>query len=95
MVFDFGYRLRELRVRKRLTQTQVAYRLNLSKTTISGYENNVKTPSLDIFVQLCLLYDVSADYLLGLDHRESIIVDGITERQRKILNSLLQEFLSQ
>lgn len=94
MVFDFGYRLRELRIRKKLTQTQVAYRLNLSKTTISGYENNVKTPSLDILIKLCLLYDVSSDYILGLDNRETIVVDGISDRQRVILTALLQEFLS-
>ena len=41
MVFDFGYRLKNLRQQHHLTQTQVANRLNLSKTSISGYENNV------------------------------------------------------
>ena len=46
MIFDFGYRLRELRESKNLTQTQVARRLNLSKTTISGYEYYIMTPSL-------------------------------------------------
>lgn len=41
---NFGYRLCELRVDKKITQTQVAKRLNLSKATISGYENNNKKP---------------------------------------------------
>lgn len=91
MVFDFGYRLREMRLSKKLTQTQVADLLHLSKSAISGYENNVKTPSLEVLIQLCLLYDVSSDYLLGLEQRESLFVDSLTERQRRLMSDLLEE----
>lgn len=94
MVFDFGERLRDLRLGKRLTQTQVAKRLNLSKTTISGYENNVKTPSVDVLIQLSIFYDVSVDYLLGLDDRKMLYIDGLTDRQQEILSILLTEFRS-
>lgn len=92
MIFDFGYRLRELRESKNLTQTQVAKRLNLSKTTISGYENNIKTPSLDVLVKLSILYDVSSDYILGLENRKMLLLDGITQNQVKILEAILREF---
>lgn len=92
MIFDFGYRLRELRESKNLTQTQVAKRLNLSKTTISGYENNIKTPSLDVLVKLSILYDVSSDYILGLENRKMLLLDGITQNQVEILEILLREF---
>lgn len=92
MIFDFGYRLRELRKRKKLTQTQVAKRLNLSKATISGYENNIKTPSLDVLVKLSILYSVPADYILGLDNRKLLQIDGLTQNQEEIIRSLLREF---
>ena len=95
MVFDFGCRLRELRLNKKLTQTQVARRLNLSKTTISGYENNIKTPSLDVLTQLSILYVVSSDYILGLENRNMLLIDGLTDKQRKILDLLLDEFRTQ
>ncbi|MVB12133.1 helix-turn-helix protein [Caprobacter fermentans] len=92
MIFDFGYRLRELRESKNLTQTQVAKRLNLSKTTISGYENNIKTPSLEVLVKLSILYGASADYILGLENRKLIQIDGLTMNQEEILKILLKEF---
>lgn len=95
MVFDFGCRLRELRLNKKLTQTQVARRLNLSKTTISGYENNIKTPSLDVLTQLSILYGVSSDYILGLENRNMLLIDGLTDKQREILDLLLDEFRTQ
>lgn len=92
MIFDFGYRLRELRENKNMTQTQVAARLNLSKTTISGYENNIKTPSLDVLIRLSILYGVSADYILGLENRKMLLIDSLTPSQEDIMKILLKEF---
>jgi transcriptional regulator with XRE-family HTH domain len=92
MIFDFGYRLRELRENKNMTQTQVATRLNLSKTTISGYENNIKTPSLDVLIRLSILYGVSADYILGLENRKMLLIDGLSPSQEGIMKILLKEF---
>ena len=90
MVFDFGYRLKNLRQQHHLTQTQVANRLNLSKTRISGYENNVKTPSQDVLIKLAGLYRVSTDYLLGLDDEEMISVEGLTRQQRRLVEELVR-----
>ena len=90
MVFDFGYRLKNLRQQHHLTQTQVANRLNLSKTSISGYENNVKTPSQDVLIKLAGLYRVSTDYLLGLDYEEMISVEGLTRQQRRLVEELVR-----
>lgn len=92
MIFDFGYRLRELRENKSLTQTQVAKRLSLSKTTISGYENNIKTPSLDVLAKLSILYGVSSDYILGLENRKMLQIDGLTVSQEDIVKILVKEF---
>ena len=90
MVFDFGYRLKNLRQQHHLTQTQVANRLNLSKTSISGYENIVKTTSQDVLIKLAGLYRVSTDYLLGLDDEEMISVEGLTRQQRRLVEELVR-----
>lgn len=92
MVFDFGYRLRELRESKSLTQSQAAERLHLSKTTISGYENNIKTPSLETLTKMAVFYGVSADYILGLESRRMLPIDGLTASQEEIIRKLLNEF---
>lgn len=95
MIFDFGYRLKELRKSKKLTQAQVANHLNLSKATISGYENNIKTPSVEVLIQLSLLYGVSTDYLLGLEIRKALFIEALTAEQQALLISLVKEFESQ
>ncbi|HIS68993.1 MAG TPA: helix-turn-helix transcriptional regulator [Candidatus Gallacutalibacter stercoravium] len=92
MVFDFGYRLKELRQKKGLTQAQVAKRLSLSKTAISGYENNIKNPSIEVLTQLSILYGVSAEYLLGLENRKMLCVDDLNDQQLEVVRILLEEF---
>ena len=91
-MYDFGLRLKKLRETKKLSQNQVAHRLKVSKSTISGYENNTRYPSFDILIQLALLYNVSADYILGLDNRKMVNVDGLCDRQIDFVNSLIIEF---
>ena len=92
MVYDFGLRLKELREKKNLTQEQVATRLNLSKQSISGYENNIASPSLEIIRKLALLYGTSTDYLMGLEDRQMLSLDGLTASQKELMQDLLQEF---
>lgn len=92
MIFDFGYRLKDLRERKNLTQSQVAARLGVSKASISGYENNVKTPSLAVLTRLASFYSVSTDYLLGLESRRMLPINGLSSSQEEIMRRLLAEF---
>lgn len=92
MIYDFGLRLKELRKKKKLSQNQVSARLNITKSSISGYENNIITPSNDIIVKLALLYGVTTDYLLGLDNNESIVISDLTNNQKEIVRLLVNEF---
>ena len=78
-----------------MTQEQVAKRLGLSKTTISGYENNVKTPSLQVLTKLAILYGASSDFILGLDNRKMIEIDELTASQEDIIRRLVAEFQRQ
>ena len=96
-VFDFGLRLKELREAKHLSQSDVASRLNVSRSTISGYESNTTTPSLEQFTRLAILYNTSLDYMMGLDNRICFYLDGLSKNQQQtildIVNRLKQSFL--
>lgn len=51
------------------------------KDTISKYENNVLTPSLDRIVELARILDVSLDYLMGIESIPTIKLYGLTQEQ--------------
>ena len=61
-----GQRIKELRIENGLTLKQLAALLNVTIRTIQRYEDNSREPSVDCIKQLCRIFDVSADYLLGL-----------------------------
>ena len=93
-MYDLGLRLRELRQKKNMSQVTVAKRLHINNTTVSAYESNTITPSLEVLKDFAYLYNVSSDYLLGIDNRQIICVEGLTQRQIDIINTLLVEFNS-
>ena len=59
-------RLAEARLQKGYTQQQIAEFLGCNRATVTNYENGKRTPDIDTIVKLTKLYEVSADYLLGL-----------------------------
>ena len=61
-----GERLAEVRKDHGDTQQSLADRLNVTKFTISNWEQEKSEPSHELLVKICRFYDVSADYLLGI-----------------------------
>lgn len=59
-------RLKELRIERGLKLKEVAEYMNVTIRAISRYEDGTREPSVDMIVKFCKLYNVSADYLLGL-----------------------------
>ncbi|MBR2489296.1 MAG: helix-turn-helix transcriptional regulator [Clostridia bacterium] len=64
----YGQRLRIARKNCKLTLEQVADHLNTTHATISRYENEVNKIDPYTLTELCKLYKVSADYILGLPY---------------------------
>ena len=62
----FKERLKELRIEKALTQTQLAKELRVNQRTISNWEVGERQPDLDTLEVIAKYFNVSYDYLLGL-----------------------------
>lgn len=91
---QIGERLKKLRKAKHLTQKQVAERLGIAVSTLSGYELEEKHPSYSILMKLARLYNVSIDYLVGMTEMRNIDVSGLSEQEIKTISdivSLLKE----
>ena len=67
----FGKRLAELRMKKGLTQAQLAETTQIQRVTIAKYEIGERAPSIDNLLSFVDFFGVSADYLLGLSVAEN------------------------
>jgi len=62
-----GVKLKELRKKKRLTQQQLADYLNVDLSSIGKWEIHNVTPGEPTLKQIANYFDVSVDYLLGVE----------------------------
>lgn len=72
-----GQRINELRQSRGWNQVELARRLNISKQTVSNWENDNIQPSIEMLVRISKLFGVSTDYLLGLDNTPRLDMEGI------------------
>lgn len=92
MINGLPEKLQKLRFVNRLSQKQVADRLGVSPSIVSGYETGERTPSTEVLLALSYLYNCSTDYLLGRQNGEHNIVinaSGLTDEQIHAINVLI------
>ncbi len=65
---EFATRLKDLRKENGIGQNQLAEQLGLSNASISYWENAKQEPSASALFKLANFFDVSVDYLLGIDY---------------------------
>lgn len=84
-----GERLAEIRCDHGDTQVSLAEKLHVTHFTVSSWEQGKSSPSHEMLVSICKLYQVSSDYLLGLSDIDPAYV------QRKRLDFFTKEELKE
>ena len=87
----FGEMLKMMRKSINLNQVQLAAQLNVTKQTISNWENNNILPSIDMLVKISHYFSVSTDYLLELDNRFYLEVSGLTVEQIAHIQQIIND----
>lgn len=64
---EFKHILKTLRIERGLGQVELAKALCVSKGIISLWENGLREPSMNSLILLAKYFDVSIDFLVGLE----------------------------
>jgi len=91
-MYDLGSRLKSIRLKRGLTQKELAAKINKSVSAVSSYESNAQLPPLDVLESIALTLNVSIDYLAGLENANIYSGKNLTEEQTEIVDLLFQEF---
>lgn len=78
-----------LRSKNNLTQQQLANKLDLTKSVISAYETGLRQPSYDVLINLALNFNVSTDFLLGLNTQATYDLSGLTTDEQNAITNLI------
>lgn len=90
--FKFVENLKELRTSHGLTQKELGDKVGLSKAVVSKYENALGYPTFDVLIHIASFFNVTTDYLLGVDGRKTIDVSDLTDSQLETIHRLMAEF---
>ena len=81
-----------LREQYNYSQSDLADKLGIARTSVLAWENQTSVPAMKHIVELAKLFRVSTDYLLEVESRRTLSLDGLTEDEISIICSLLNYF---
>ncbi|PKR83063.1 helix-turn-helix domain-containing protein [Heyndrickxia camelliae] len=101
----FKERLILLRKERKLTQTELAAIMDVTKATINKYEKGGASPSYEMLWKLADFFNVSVDYLMGKSDSFSgdpqinkeiseikLIYDKLNDEQKELVLNILRTF---
>lgn len=77
--------IRTLRKNEKLTQQEIAKKLEIGLRTYINYENGSVEPNIKILIKLADYFNVSVDYLIGHRQNNKIDISGLNEAQQNII----------
>ena len=80
---EFGRRLASIRQNSKLSQSQIAQKLNIAQSTYAGYEKGVRKIPLEIIVQLSKILNISPTILI-LGNEANIVKEYTISEQELI-----------
>lgn len=87
-----GQRICEARTMRGWSQVELAKRLGVAKQTVSNWENDNIQPSIEMLVRLAGLFNVTTDYLLGLDGVPRLNTEGLPSNVVAHLSMLIEDY---
>ena len=87
-----GDTIRILRERAGYSQSELARRLSVTRSSVNAWESGLSAPTAVYIIELARLFHVSTDFILGLESAGHLSLSALTEREIRILYELLDYF---
>ncbi len=85
---DIGNKIKELRLKKRITQEELAENLEVSPKAISRWENQTTYPDISLLPTIAYYFGITTDELLGVDlYKKDEDIKLILEEVKKYKHS--------
>lgn len=91
-IFGFPERLKLIRGKYGYTQAELARKLMISRASVNAWEMGLSAPSTPFLVEIAKIFNVTTDYLLGLDECITIRTDGLSDRETAVLLNTVEAF---
>lgn len=83
--------IRVLRTSHNLSQVELARKLGVSKQCVSNWENDNVQPSIEMLVKIAKYFNVTTDCLLDLTSKNTVSLDGLSDRQAAHIRMIIAD----
>ena len=87
-------KIKLLREKNQLTQSALAKKLNVTRSSVNAWEMGISVPSTALIVEIAKFFHVSTDYLLGINQTASIDISELNDREIMLVYELVEYFKS-
>ena len=81
-----------LREKSSLTQSALAKKLNVTRSSVNAWEMGISVSSTTLLVELAKLFHVSTDYLLGIESTSTLDISKLNDKEILMVYDLIQYF---
>ena len=89
MIFNICDRIRYLRDKSGMTQTDLAKKLGISRSAVNSWEMALSMPSLYNIVEMSQIFHVSVDYLLSVSEKITVDITNLSDEEREAVIKLV------
>ena len=82
-------RIKALREQENKTQSDLAKQLGITRSSVNAWELGISVPSTQYVVELAHIFNVSTDYILGVNNSATISVAGLSDKDIELVHKLI------
>ena len=82
-------KIKALREQKGFTQSDLAKKLGITRSSVNAWEMGISVPSTQYVVELANIFQVSTDFLLGVKSTATVNVAGLSEKDVQLVNAII------
>lgn len=82
-------KIKALREQQNMTQSALAKQLGITRSSVNAWELGISVPSTQYIVELAHIFNISTDYLLGVESTSTVNVSGLDDKDIELINSII------
>ena len=89
MIYNLCQRIGELRTQFGLTQSDLAKRLDVTRSSVNAWELGFATPQLKHIVEMAKIFGTTVDGLLNTDNRVMIDISDLSSAEQQAVFAII------
>ncbi|MBO5262448.1 MAG: helix-turn-helix transcriptional regulator [Clostridia bacterium] len=90
MILNVADRIRYLREKNDMTQTDLANKLGISRSAVNSWEMSLSSPSITNIIEMSRIFNVTADYILSTSNKLLIDISDLNNEEKGIVLKLIE-----